>query len=164
MLVLKGSAGRRSEAWLWDSNLPPSYLCCWSGGQGNVSWKKKKNQDAPKHWRNNNWAIDLAVAGRDPDIIWTLSDFITNLKTVKVELWQASSKYSDVVVVVVSFRGSWGFWTLFLQFYFLDAVESPAPPMAVVYFPRVCFPKVYFLKVYLLKCIFWECVFWKFIF
>ena len=30
--------------------------------------------------------VDLAVAGRDPDIIQTLSDFITNLKTVKVEL------------------------------------------------------------------------------
>ena len=30
--------------------------------------------------------IDLAVAGRDPDIIGTLSDFIANSKSVKVEL------------------------------------------------------------------------------
>merc|ERR1712192_358819 len=29
--------------------------------------------------------VDLAVAGRDPDIIRTLSDFIANSKTVKVE-------------------------------------------------------------------------------
>ena len=30
--------------------------------------------------------VDLAVAGRDPDIIGTLSDFIANSKSVKVEL------------------------------------------------------------------------------
>ena len=30
--------------------------------------------------------VDLAVAGRDPDIIRTLSDFIANSKTIKVEL------------------------------------------------------------------------------
>ena len=30
--------------------------------------------------------VDLAVAGRDPDIIRTLSDFIANSKTTKVEL------------------------------------------------------------------------------
>lgn len=30
--------------------------------------------------------VDLAVAGRDPDVIRTLSDFIANSKTVKVEL------------------------------------------------------------------------------
>ena len=45
--------------------------------------------------------VDLAVAGRDPDIIRTLSDFITNLKTVKVELWQASSKYSDASILLL---------------------------------------------------------------
>ena len=30
--------------------------------------------------------VDLAVAGRDPDVIRTLSDFIANSKTTKVEL------------------------------------------------------------------------------
>ena len=30
--------------------------------------------------------VDLAVAGRDPDVIRTLSDFIANSKTIKVEL------------------------------------------------------------------------------
>ena len=48
----------------------------------------EKESGSPKTLREQKLGdcVDLAVAGRDPDIIRTLSDFITNLKTVKVEL------------------------------------------------------------------------------